>query len=362
MPVVAYKEAYKEPVLVACSNNNLKKNNIDYNNDKGFIFAPFDVEKNDTFLIPFDFKIENNTLLLLNNDNDILKKYEYYNQEVSLSYKNNFFYQEKLIPNYSKQDFCDLVEKIVTDIKQNNTDKIIASRTLKVKLDDNFDSIELFNKLTKKYTNAFISLVCIPNVGTWIGATPETLLDINNKRINTMAVAGTQKFNSKNKEIYWENKEINEHQYVIDYIKNVFDKYNITYKIEPTTNLIAGSVVHIITKFSGELQNKTNLNNLILDFHPTPAVCGLSKNKAMDFILKNEKHKREYYTGFLGKLNIDNTTSLYVNLRCMQLLKDNAYLYLGNGIVEDSIPEKEWNETESKADILLSVLKSKVNT
>lgn len=111
--------------------------------------------------------------------------------------------------------------------------------------------------------------------------------------------------------------------------------------------------------------------------HPTPAVCGLPKDISKAFILKNENYNREFYTGFLGELNIKerksrnvnrhniendayasvkNVSNLYVNLRCMQLVNNHAIVYIGGGITKDSIPEKEWEETVSKSQVIKSIL------
>ena len=69
---------------------------------------------------------------------------------------------------------------------------------------------------------------------------------------------------------------------------------------------------------------------------------------AKDYILKTEKHNRAYYSGFLGMLNINGQTDVYVNLRCMKLLGEGNLLYAGAGITAGSDPEKEWHETEMK--------------
>ena len=76
----------------------------------------------------------------------------------------------------------------------------------------------------------------------------------------------------------------------------------------------------------------------------------------MDFIRNTEKHSREYYTGFLGPVGIDDLMQLYMNLRCMKVLDDRLMLFVGGGITLDSVPYEEWEETEIKADTLLSVL------
>mgnify|MGYP001614183842 FL=1 len=271
-----------------------------------------------------------------------------------------FYSYEKDIHNYSKIDFCEIVEKAIKTINDSKAKKIVMSRTLKVPLDNDFDIINFFEKLCEKYPKAFISIVSIPNLGTWIGATPESLISIkNNEFISTMAVAGTQNYNPKISDYYWDEKDTHEHDYVVDYIKDTFEYFNIDYIKENKDNLFIGNIVHLITRFNGKIDKNTSIIELIYKLHPTPAVCGVEKNFAQDFIIKTEKHKRAYYSGFLGYLNLNNSSKLYVNLRCMELIKKYSVLYLGCGIVSESIPEKEWEETEKKSEILLSVLKTK---
>nr|MBX2840287.1 chorismate-binding protein [Flammeovirgaceae bacterium] len=92
--------------------------------------------------------------------------------------------------------------------------------------------------------------------------------------------------------------------------------------------------------------------------HPTSAVCGMPKEKSLAFILENEDYDRELYSGYFGPVNIQNKTNIFVNLRCLQISKEEIVLYAGAGITEDSNPEKEWKETEIKMDILLNFLET----
>jgi isochorismate synthase len=103
------------------------------------------------------------------------------------------------------------------------------------------------------------------------------------------------------------------------------------------------------------LKSKKILKKVIASLHPTPAVCGLPKHSAKNFIRENEGYNREYYSGFLGELNIDLVTfktlqtDLFVNLRCMKIIKDKAQLFIGCGITKDSNPEAEYLETVNKS-------------
>ena len=121
----------------------------------------------------------------------------------------------------------------------------------------------------------------------------------------------------------------------------------------------AGNVVHLQTVFRAELPAAERLqlaNRVLAELHPTSAVCGMPKHKALSFILAHESYDRSFYSGFLGPVHIDGHSSLYVNLRCMQLHAQSASLYVGAGVTADSDPEAEWRETEMKAETVLAVL------
>lgn len=186
-----------------------------------------------------------------------------------------------------------------------------------------------------------------------MGATPETLLSIKGKVFKTMALAGTQLFKGIEK-VDWGEKEKEEQQIVTDFILNQLQGFPVQIT-DPFTKK-AGSLLHICTEISGELSSNDQLGNLIHKLHPTPAVCGLPKEKAKSFIIKSENYKRAFYTGFFGELNFNYTSDLYVNLRCLQIKGHSANLYVGGGITEDSNPINEWEETVSKSEVIKRVL------
>jgi isochorismate synthase len=118
-------------------------------------------------------------------------------------------------------------------------------------------------------------------------------------------------------------------------------------------------VVHLRTDFRVELPRNDLMalaNRVLHELHPTSAVCGMPKDKALAFILQHEGYDRSFYSGYLGPVHIDGQSQFYVNLRCMQLGQDAAYLYVGGGVTADSSPDAEWRETELKAGTLLAVL------
>ena len=201
-----------------------------------------------------------------------------------------------------------------------------------------------------------------PKIGLWMGATPEILLELKNSDFKTMSLAGTQRF-EEGKEVVWESKELEEQEIVTQFIKHQLNEISTDLKIDATETFKAGSLLHLRTKVEGKLNPKSSLKKLIEGLHPTPAVCGFPRDTAKAFILKNENYNREFYTGFLGEINLgyedtnDKKSHLFVNLRCMQIDNNTASIYVGGGITKDSIAKKEWQETVNKTATMKAVLK-----
>lgn len=310
--------------LLAQQNNEL----IEFSNQAGFIIMPFHEGKK--VVITF----EGNSYSQGNLENLEKKPTD------------NFTYESN-----QKETFEDLVFKGVSAIQQGEFDKVVLSR--KIVLKDQISIIETFQNLISTYPTAFRYLFFHPKIGLWMGATPEQLVKINQNQFETVALAGTQLYSEN---VIWATKEIEEQQFVTDYIvTKVKDKVN-SLIISDAKTVKAGNLAHLKSFISGELTADFQANDLMNSLHPTPAVCGLPKEKAIDFILKNEGYNRKYYAGFLGEYNKDNQTDLFVNLRCLEVENDVVNIYVGCGITKDSNPEKEFIETENKSMTMRNVL------
>lgn len=269
------------------------------------------------------------------------------------------------IPETDKADFMHLVKKGVQAIQRDDFLKVVVSRTKKIAFSNHFDPAERFIVMCETYPGAFVSLVSVPGLPVWMGASPETLISINRKQIfKTMSLAGTQKFypHLSVGQAVWTQKEIEEQALVSRYIVNCFKKIRLReYEEVGPRTVVAGNLMHLRTDFAVDMQATSfpQLGTVMLRLlHPTSAVCGMPKEAALNFILANETHKREFYSGFLGPVNVLDETNLFVNLRCMQYLNGRAVLFAGAGITAHSDPEKEWAETEMKCQTMLGILGS----
>jgi len=117
----------------------------------------------------------------------------------------------------------------------------------------------------------------------------------------------------------------------------------------------AGNVAHLRTDFRFTLDPTADVGSLIDTLHPTPAVCGMPKQRARDFIVAHEGIDRAYYSGYSGPWNIAGERRLFVSLRCMQLLQDGCILYAGGGLLTASNPADEWRETQAKLQTMSSL-------
>lgn len=332
LPFIIYKKPNNDTVKGLFQKNDNLFEVKDFA-EKGFVFASFDGSK--TYLIP-ENESEIIRVILGKNKIDITEKES--NSETESD----------------KNDFKNLVTKGIKAIKNNELQKVILSRKETIGLAD-FDLVSTFEKLVQLYPGTFTYCFFHPKIGIWFGATPEQLLKVNNGLFETIALAGTQK-NTNTEEIIWNKKEKEEQQFVTDFIVEILNKVASDVLVSEPYSVRAGSVWHIKTDISGILNSDFGLQQVIQLLHPTPAVCGLPKENSKSFILKNENYDRTFYTGFLGELNIENQTDLFVNLRCMEISNSQAHLFMGCGITKDSIPEKEWEESVNKSLTMKKIL------
>ncbi|WP_417360322.1 isochorismate synthase [Galbibacter sp.] len=251
-----------------------------------------------------------------------------------------------------KQEHMALVNKGIKAIKNGSFQKVVLSREQHIALPD-LDCIGLYKNLVLRYPHAFCYLWYHPKVGLWMGASPETLIEVDNQNVNTMALAATVGDIGQT-EIHWGVKEEQEQALVTVAILDALKDYCSDIKVSEVQTVKAANLYHLQTKLTARLSG--DLGGLVDKLHPTPAVCGLPKLAASDFILENEYYNRSYYTGYLGTLNMEQQAKLYVNLRCMQYLKQQLVLYVGGGITIDSVPELEWEETVNKGKTILNVV------
>ncbi|NJM25732.1 MAG: chorismate-binding protein [Bacteroidia bacterium] len=227
---------------------------------------------------------------------------------------------------------------------------------MQIFLPDDFDPVKLFNRLCQEYPHALVSLVTIAGVGTWMGATPELLVRVEDKRLfHTIALAGTKPYQAGTnlKSVAWTQKEIEEQALVERYVISCFKKIRLReYEEHGPKTVVAGNLIHLRSDFIVDMlaTNFSQLGSVMLQLlHPTSAICGTPMEASEAYLREHEGYNREFYGGYLGPVNMLDQVNIFVNLRCLQLANnDQALLYAGAGVTIDSVPSDEWKETELK--------------
>lgn len=253
----------------------------------------------------------------------------------------------------SQDEYLKEITDLVQTLKSSELSKVVYSRIMAVPIASE-DKFKFFQTLTEAYPDAFVYCFHIPGKPVWVGATPEVFLRVSPGLLQTVSLAGTRKIT----DTAWNQKEYNEQEYVSRFIRDVFDSCELKNRDEEEPRPVqAGGCSHLCTRFSVHADlSASETARLINLLHPTPAVCGYPQKEAMREIQKRERHDREFYSGFLGPVSSLNQMELFVNLRCMKIGENQAELFVGGGITEDSDPQKEWDETVLKSQTLMKVI------
>ena len=351
LPFVAYRKPNEVEVKLIFQNDRELHYVTDYT-ESGFVFAPFNGE------IP---------AVLIKKDKAVAEAFELEPEHT----KNPIF--PSLDQDSDKGLYLKAIERAINSIDSGNLKKVVLSRSIDVETSK--APFVMFSDLLNQYPKAFCYIWFHPKIGLWLGATPEIFLETENNKFRTMSLAGTQLHRDGEAPI-WKEKELEEQEMVTQFIQSSLENKVSSLEVSEAMSFKAGNLWHIKTSVSGNMNN-SRLEEIIGALHPTPAVCGLPKKSALEFILKNENYERQFYTGFLGELNfkedisrpstrrnqenrayrtIKNRTSLFVNLRCMQILGNTVKVYVGGGITSRSVPEKEWQETKDKSSTMLNII------
>ena len=200
-----------------------------------------------------------------------------------------------------------------------------------------------------------------------IGASPEMLVRVTDNQIETFPIAGTRprdvdvEANKKlTDELLSDEKERAEHVMLVDLARNDVGQISRfgSVKVPEFMQVHQFShVQHIVSKVIGELKDEMDWFEAVRAIFPAGTVSGAPKIRAMEIIQELEKESRGPYAGALGYFSKNMCADFAITIRTLVVKGNKAYIQAGAGIVADSVPEKEWFETEQKAGALIDALK-----
>jgi menaquinone-specific isochorismate synthase len=256
------------------------------------------------------------------------------------------------------------VTSALRDIEAGAYEKIVLARGVQLKADQPLQPLDVLNRLRERFSGCFTFSFGGGQGRSFIGATPERLLSIWNRRLLTEAIAGSAPRGATAgedaklaRDLLESDKDLHEHACVRDSILRRLKSAGVDGRAEPIPQLLPlANVQHLRTAIEAEVGDEIHLLKILQELHPTPAVGGTPREAAVPRIAALEQMDRGLYSGVVGWFNHLNEGEMVVGIRSALIEGADACLYAGAGIVAGSTPEKEARETELKLGALLDAL------
>ena len=263
-----------------------------------------------------------------------------------------------------RDDYNQIIFSVLSRIKPREMEKVVISRSHHVKVGKDFKVVSAMQVLCNAYPNCISFCFSFPGEGIFFGSTPERLVRLKNGFVQTEALAGTIGRGNNMEEdrilaesLLCSHKEREEHNLVLEQILRKLTPIISNVKYSDTPNIMKlKNVQHLQTSISGELNLNATVLDMVSRLHPTSAVAGTPTKEAMEVICKMEHHDRGWYSGPIGWLDERGDGEFYVALRSALVKDEEAHVFSGGGIVSESHPDTEWDETELKLQPILSAL------
>lgn len=243
--------------------------------------------------------------------------------------------------------------RAVADIRAGDLDKVVLSRSIRVRAEQPFKPSALMAALAARYPNCIQFAHADSPRGVLLGASPESLVSLINGQVVSDALAGTD----------WQagrlddDKSLREHRLVVNAIVRALDPACAFLEIPSRPNILElRELRHLRSVIRGAVHPDTTLFDLVERLHPTPAVGGAPSRCALEWLAHQGEARHGWYSGATGWVGFDGDGEFAVALRCAWLAGNEAELFAGAGIVAGSDPRVELAETEAKLNAMLSVL------
>ena len=297
----------------------------------------------------------------------INKKFDLYEDFENITLPDQFTYKpnkNSIKSNTTKIKFKSLVKKAKNYIEKGDIFQVVLSQRFERKF--NKKPIEIYNYLRKSNPSPFMFYFNYDDFNI-LGSSPEILVRLRKGEITIRPIAGTRPRGGNNKEdkkyeldLLKDKKELAEHLMLLDLGRNDVGKVSKINSVKVTEKFKVerySHVMHIVSNVIGKFNNKFSLFETLLSGFPAGTVSGAPKIRAMEIIDELEKSKRKVYAGGIGYFSANGEFDTCIALRTAVAKKDKFYVQAGAGIVADSVPKKEYEETVNKAKALINALR-----
>ena len=268
---------------------------------------------------------------------------------------------EDFISSFGKENFVNAVEKVQKYITAGDVMQVVPSQRLTCSFKSS--PIELYRQLRILNPSPYMYFLNLDGFAI-VGSSPEILTRVDNNNVATIRpIAGTrsrgksiQEDLENEKDLLSDEKEIAEHLMLIDLGRNDLGRIAKTGSVNLTDKMFIerySHVMHIVSNVECELKENMSSIDVLKATFPAGTLSGAPKVRAMEIIDEVETLKRNIYSGAIGNLSWHGGMDLAIAIRTAVVKDEMLYVQAGAGIVYDSIPEMEWQETMDKAQALI---------
>ncbi|URZ08242.1 anthranilate synthase component I [Clostridium felsineum] len=318
--------------------------------------------------------VKNNVVYIYNVFEDDNKTYEEIKKEffeLSENLKNNKEMHElpesktpaNITSNFTKDEFCEMVKKAQEYIVKGDIFQMVPSQRFAMDITEK--PFNVYRRLRSKNPSPYLFYIDFGDFQI-TGSSPESLVCVFDDTVITNPIAGTrprgkdeeEDIRLKN-ELINDEKEIAEHSMLLDLARNDIGKISEfgTVNVDKFMEIeLYSHVMHIVSKVSGTLKKEYDCFEALKSCLPAGTVSGAPKIRAMEIIDELENTKRGCYAGAVGYFSYDGNMDTCIAIRTLVIKGGKAYAQAGGGVVYDSIPENEFEESMNKSKILKEVI------
>jgi anthranilate synthase component I len=266
--------------------------------------------------------------------------------------------------NLTQAEFEGMVEKAKEYILSGDIFQVVLSQ--RFVLNNPPDPFRVYRVLRQINPSPYMYYLQFSKDETIVGSSPEMLVKVEDGKVETRPIAGTRKKGKTQKENDWlkedllsDEKECAEHYMLVDLGRNDIGRvaeYG-SVKMEQLMEVeLFSHVMHIVSHVTGKLQAGKDSFDALLACFPAGTVSGAPKLRALEIIAEMEPHARNAYAGAIGYFSFSGNMDTCITIRTVVFKQGKAYVQAGAGIVADSVPEKEYEETKNKAMALIQAI------
>lgn len=269
----------------------------------------------------------------------------------------------EFVSNTSREEYKAIVEKSRDYIKAGDIFQVVPSRRFSAKF--NLNSISYYRALRRLNPSAFMFHMVLGDT-TVVGSSPEILVRVRDGKVVIRPLAGTRPSSGDNaideqrkKELLSDEKELAEHLMLLDLGRNDVGRVAAYGSVSVTENFNVerySHVMHIVSQVEGKLRTGIDAVDALIAGFPAGTVSGAPKIRAMQIIDELENERRGIYGGAVGYFGWNGEMDTCIALRTAVIRNDTIYIQAGGGIVLDSVPDTEFEETAHKANALMKAI------